>query len=108
MRPGEFELDLDGVMRVLSADEAMQVTKRKAAAVVAEAQATGPRGPHGGGHEIDKIQVGESRVTADGAITAIDWPSSVGHIIERGSAHSPPYRPLTRSAQDQGLRVVNF
>ncbi len=107
MRPGEFELDMAGIARVLNDTQAVDALERRTARVVAEARATGPRGEHAGVHEIDTIAVGETHHTDDGAVVDIDWPSHVWHIITFGSIHNPPYHPIERSAQNNGLKVID-
>lgn len=107
MKPGEFELDMGGVTKVLNDRPALDALKTLVADAVGEAQATGPRGAHAGRHQIDLLAVGEARETADGGEVDIDWPSHVWHLIEFGSSNNPPYRPVTRAVQNQGLRIID-
>jgi hypothetical protein len=78
--------------------------KELATGIVAEAR-QGPRNPRHRDHAVDYIAVGAFRVTAQGAEQDIDWPRYDAHLIEFGSAHNPPYRPLTRAVQNAGLEL---
>lgn len=106
MNPGEFELYPDAIARVLNETPAVRRLEELAGQVVRSAQQE-PRGSHGGPHQVDLIQVGDTRETSDGAEVDIDWPSPVWHIIELGSVNNPPYRSITRAAQNAGLRIID-
>lgn len=107
MKSQGFELDAAGIARVLNEQPALEQLKALAGRAVNEAHAIGPHGSHGGLHQVDLIAVGEARQTPDGGEVDIDWPSPVRHLIEFGSQNNPPYRPVTRAAQNQGLRVID-
>lgn len=107
MKPAKVELDREGIAAALSAAEPVAALRRRAQATVTEAKATGPRGAHLGRHEVDRIAVGDVTITPTGPQQAILWDSSFWHLIEFGSANNPPYRVLTRAAQNQGLRVID-
>lgn len=100
-----FELYPDAIIKVLNDTPAVEVLRNLADKAVADARSTGPRARHGGPHTIDLITVGETHITPAGAVVDIDWPSSVWHLIEFGSVNNPPYRPVTRAAQNLGLSV---
>lgn len=101
----KITLDRAAIARVLAEPLARQAIRRKAAEVVATARDTGPRGSHRGAHRIDKIVLGETRSTLDGAETDVDWRSSFWHIVEFGSVNNRAYRVVTRSAENAGLTV---
>jgi hypothetical protein len=101
----KIELDPEGIARVLGEQPAIEALHELAEGIVTEAVATGPR--HHAPHEIDKIAVGETRTSPQGAVVEIDWDSHVWHLIEFGSINNPPYRPLTRAAQHAGLTFRN-
>lgn len=102
-----FELDMDGIMGILGQREGVDALTSRARDAVRTARETGPRGKHAGRHEVDKIDVGETHVTRDGAVVDIDWRSSVWHLIEYGSVHNPPYAPIRNSAKSAGLQVID-
>lgn len=106
MKAGEFELDPAGITRVLAQPQAVQALRRRAEQVVTEARQA-PHGEHAGEHEVEKISVGDEHVDASGAVIDIDWPSHVWHLVEFGSVNNPPYRPVTRAAQNAGLVVID-
>lgn len=95
-----------GIAAVLNEPKAVAHQRAAAGAAVADAKRTGPRNPAHRTHVIDKLEVGETRQTADGAVTSIMWASPFWAFIEFGNQHNPPARPLTRGAQNAGLKVV--
>lgn len=99
----KVELYPAGIVEVLNGPRAGAVQRLAAAAAVADAKRTGPRNPAHHSHVIDQLDVGETRRTSDGAVTSIEWRSPFWHFVEFGS---PPTRPLTRGAQNAGLRVI--
>lgn len=100
-------IDPRGLGRILNERDARTELAKVAVNIVQEAKALGPRNPRHTTHEIDRIGIGESRITEDGAEIDVDWLSSVWHLLEFGSVNNLPYRPLTRAAQNQGLRVID-
>lgn len=102
MAGAEFELDPEGLGEVLA--QAELVLRPIGNAIVEEAKRM-PRNPRHRSHEVDLIAVGEFRVTDTGAELDINWDSSFWHLVEYGSVNSPPYRPLTRAAQNAGLTI---
>lgn len=103
---GDFTLDFAAIGRVLRQEPATTELRRRAEIVVADARAA-PRSSRAGGHEVDKITVGATHTDESGAVIDIDWASSVWHLIEFGSQNNPPYRPITRAAQNAGLQIID-
>lgn len=101
------ELYPAGIVRVLNEPPAAAALHGRADRAVTEAKATGPRNPRHHTHVIDAISVGDTRTGPDGATVDIDWGSSVWYLIEFGSKNNQPYRPVTRAAQNAGLRVLD-
>jgi hypothetical protein len=56
---------------------------------------------------VNAITVGAFRVTSEGAEQEVDWDSPFWHFFEFGNQHHPPYRSLTRAAQNQGLKITD-
>lgn len=102
----QFTLDVPALMRVLNEDPAVTALHQHADQAVTDAH-TAPRGAHPGTHEVDKIAVGATHIGPQGATVDIDWPSPFWHLIEFGSVNNPPYRPITRGAQNAGLKVID-
>lgn len=100
-------LDLAGLAAVCNETQARTVQRERAQEAVEAVKRDGPRAQHGGQHIVDKIAVGETRTTPDGAATSILWASPFWHFVEYGTVNMPPSRVLTRSAQNAGLRVVD-
>lgn len=103
-----INLDYAAIGRILGEAPAVAALQSRASKTVKEAKATGPRGKHAGAHEIDKLSVGETKQGDYGAAVEIDWASHVWHLIEFGSVNNPPYRPVSRAAQANGLKVTGM
>lgn len=99
-------IDPKGLVAVCNEAEAMTAQREAAAAAAEQVQRDGPKNPAHRKHVVDKISVGDTRKTPEGAATAIRWDSPFWHLVEFGNAHHGPYRPVTRAAQAVGLRVV--
>lgn len=102
----DFEIDMPGILQILSGREASEELRTRANQAVGIAQATGPRGRHGR-HVIDRITVGDTHIGPTGAVVDIDWPDSRWHLLEYGSVNNPPYRVVTNAAQQAGLTVID-
>lgn len=106
-RIGTATVDQGGLQACLSEAQPVAYLQAKATAIVEEARQLGPRNPRHRTHEIDKLAVGETHDTDHGVVVDIDWPSSVWHLEEFGSVNNPPYAPVRRAAQNNGLHVVD-
>lgn len=100
------ELYPAGIRAVLNEAPAREALRGRAKRTVDDAKQSGPRNPFHKTHVIDKLAVGDDRATEDGAVVDILWDSPVWHLLEFGTQHYPPYRLVTRGAQNAGLRVI--
>lgn len=103
----DITLDIDAVGRVLSERPAIEALEDKAGKVVGEAKADGPRAQHKGGHQIDLLEVGDTHDSDFGAAVDIDWPTSFWHLVEFGSVNNAPGRPVSRAAENNGLKIID-
>jgi Bacteriophage HK97-gp10, putative tail-component len=97
------EISPGGVLAVLQEPQALKALQKVGQTVVTEARRTAPRGAHPGRHFADTIYAGLPDTNSDGAEIEIFTTDPFWHLIEFGSAHNPPYRPLTRAVVELGL-----
>lgn len=72
-------------------------------AAAAEARRLAPVGKTG--HYARSIVTGPVELDGGEPTTTYGSTDIAAHLVEFGSAHNPPYRPLTRGAQAVGLEV---
>lgn len=101
----DIVLDPDGIRKVLTEPSAVEALRERASATVEDAKRSGPRNPRHHRHVVDQLAVGASRVTRDGAEVDIDWNDWRWRFLEFGTQQYPPYRLVTRGAQNAGLVV---
>lgn len=99
----KFTLDENGLEKLLSGSDAERFLMNVGEAVARDWERFDPRNKPGG-HEPPKI-----RVTADRAkgvaVANVSTDDSFWHLIEFGSSNNPPYRPATKAAESNGVKL---
>lgn len=78
----------------------------KAEQAVKNAKAEGPRNPRHHRHIVDQLGVGAPVFIGNTIAVPITSTSPFWHFLEFGTAQQTPSRPVSRGAQNAGLRVI--